>query len=66
MFCCFYFEFQRLTLTTGHESEPVDELVLLQVSTAASDVSGHLKQVPHGEKRGLALETAQLQSAGGK
>lgn len=36
------------------------EVVLLQVATAKGDVSGHLQQVPHGERGGLALDTAQL------
>lgn len=36
------------------------EVVLLQVATAKGDVSGHLQQLPHCERGGLALETAQL------
>lgn len=42
-------------------SEPVYELVLLQVSTATGDVSGHLQQLQHGERGRLALITAHLQ-----
>ncbi len=40
-------------------AEPVYEVVLLQVATAEGNVSGHLQQLPHGESRGLALNTAQ-------
>lgn len=36
------------------------EVVLLQIATAKGDVSGHLQQLSHCERRGLALETTQL------
>lgn len=36
--------------------EPVNEVVLLQVSTAKSDISGHLQQLPHAQRGAEALE----------
>lgn len=39
------------------------EVVLFQVAAAKGDVSGHLQQLPHCERRRLALETAQLNLA---
>lgn len=36
-------------------------MVLLQVSTAKSDVSGHLQQLPHAERGALALEKSTAQ-----
>lgn len=46
----------------GAESEPVYEVVLLQVAAATGDVSGHSQQVPHGERGRLALHVAQPSS----
>lgn len=39
----------------------MDEVVLLQVATAESDVPGHLQQLPHWQRRGLILEIGQCQ-----
>lgn len=40
-------------------NEPVNEVILFQVSAATGNVSGHLQQVSHGEGSSLALDTGQ-------